>query len=86
MAECCTRMPVETTMEAGHVRLKELLCRWEELAGVGPQCNSRGKMALHCLAWMQETKKVVEEAGRKAILIPGDIASEEHVKCAIWMV
>lgn len=31
---------------------------------------------------MQETKKVVEEAGRKAILIPGDIASEDHVKYA----
>ncbi|EIE24937.1 oxidoreductase YhxC [Coccomyxa subellipsoidea C-169] len=27
-----------------------------------------------------ETKKVVEEAGRKVILIPGDIASEEHIK------
>lgn len=31
----------------------------------------------------QETKKVVEEAGRKAILIPGDIASEDHIKCAL---
>lgn len=31
--------------------------------------------------WSQETKKVVEEAGRKVILIPGDIASEEHIKC-----
>ena len=31
--------------------------------------------------WLQETKKVVEEAGRKVILIPGDIASEEHIKC-----
>jgi hypothetical protein len=30
----------------------------------------------------QESKEVVEEAGRKAILIPGDIASEEHIKCA----
>ncbi|KAK9919175.1 hypothetical protein WJX75_009866 [Coccomyxa subellipsoidea] len=28
----------------------------------------------------RETKKVVEEAGRKVILIPGDIASEEHIK------
>ncbi|BDA49372.1 Uncharacterized oxidoreductase YghA [Coccomyxa sp. Obi] len=28
----------------------------------------------------KETKKVVEEAGRKAILIPGDIASEDQVK------
>lgn len=55
--------------------------RW---GGTGiPQPNSRGKRAVHCRAWTQETKQVVEEAGRKAILIPGDIASEDHVKCAV---
>ena len=35
------------------------------------------------IAHVQETKKVVEEAGRKAILIPGDIAEEEHIKCGL---
>lgn len=35
-----------------------------------------------CAVMVQLTKKVVEEAGVKAILLPGDLASEIVCKCA----
>ena len=34
-----------------------------------------------CLC-VQVTRKVVEEAGQQALLLPGDLADDEHLKCA----
>ena len=35
-----------------------------------------------CFLCLQDTQKVVEEAGRQALLVPGDLSEDANCQCA----
>ena len=55
---------------------------WDRGVRVGPCATARIEAPLTSTpcTLVQVTRKAVEEAGRKAVLIPGGLEDEEHIK------